>query len=352
MKGKFVKKLKEVMAITMAITVIFFIFMSQKLLYSESKTSAATFLKIPVSARAVSLGENTVVLGNDIGNISENPSLLGFIKQYEFQTSYGSYVEGYNFFNISYGLKNDLANLGISITRLSASDFEGRDIEGAPTGNFSANDMAFNISAAKSFKNFSLGINIKYISSKIENESASAIAMDAGFIFWEDKSIRYPYRIGFSIRNLGTRIKYINESEELPLIACVGLGMTIDNSMDIGISISNNLTENTFEFGVGATFDITKNLSLIGGFRREISNQSDSSVPLFFNAGIGFKISNFNLDYAFVPLGDIGNTHRISVTLKFGNDKEVSGFTNNDNSKKFNSRKENNKKEKLDIIIF
>jgi len=347
MKGKFIKKLRE----AMAITVIFLSFISQKFLYSESKTSAATFLKIPVSARAVSLGGNTVVLGSDIGNIGENPAILGFIKQYEFQTSYGSYVEGYNFFNISYGLKNDLANLGISVTRLSASDFEGRDIEGTPTGNFSASDMAFNISAAKSFKNFSLGINIKYISSKIENEFASAIGIDAGFIFWEDKGIRYPYRIGFSIRNLGTRIKYISESEELPLIACVGLGMTINNSMDIGINISNNLTENTFEFGVGAIFNITKNLSLIGGFRREINNQSiESSVPFIFNGGIGFKISNLNLDYAFVPLGDIGNTHRISVTLKFGNDKEkeVLRFTNkNDNSKKFNSRKEN-----LGIIIF
>src|SRR5215471_2504536 len=34
-------------------------------------------------------------------------------------------------------------------------------------------------------------------------------------------------------------------------------------------------------------------------------------------AGIGLRHNNMSLDYAFVPLGDLGQTHRISFNLRF-----------------------------------
>lgn len=33
--------------------------------------------------------------------------------------------------------------------------------------------------------------------------------------------------------------------------------------------------------------------------------------------GVGFRLHNYRLDYAFVPFANLGNTHRISFTGKF-----------------------------------
>jgi hypothetical protein len=36
-----------------------------------------------------------------------------------------------------------------------------------------------------------------------------------------------------------------------------------------------------------------------------------------FSAGFGFRRNLFSLDYAFVPLGDLGTTHRVSLNFRF-----------------------------------
>ncbi|MBI4064288.1 MAG: hypothetical protein HY401_08330, partial [Elusimicrobia bacterium] len=34
-------------------------------------------------------------------------------------------------------------------------------------------------------------------------------------------------------------------------------------------------------------------------------------------AGLGFKHMGLNIDYAFVPFGNLGNTHRVSLGYRF-----------------------------------
>jgi len=301
------------------LAVIFLCFTGQQLLYGASKTSAASFLKLPVSADAIALGGNAVAMGNGSGSVAANPAALGFIGQHEFQASYGSHLEGYKFFNAAMGRSGGSMNTGLSVTRIAADDFEGRDGEGAPTGGFGASDMALNLSAAKAFRNFSFGMNVKYIASAIENESASAIAVDAGLVFLGDKYAAYPYRLGVSIRNLGTPMKYMSKSEPLPLTAAAALSMTIAGPIEAGVNVSNNLTENVFEFGVGMGLNVADSLSLTGGLSRELGSAADAdSMPFRLTAGVGFKVADFMLNYGFVPMGELGNVQRMSVTFKFG----------------------------------
>jgi hypothetical protein len=35
------------------------------------------------------------------------------------------------------------------------------------------------------------------------------------------------------------------------------------------------------------------------------------------SGGLGFKFGSYQLDYAFVPYGDLGQTHRVSFLAKF-----------------------------------
>jgi hypothetical protein len=36
-----------------------------------------------------------------------------------------------------------------------------------------------------------------------------------------------------------------------------------------------------------------------------------------FSVGVGFGIGSWNIDYAYVPYGDLGDTHRIGVGMKW-----------------------------------
>lgn len=317
-------------SLMLAIAIISPCFLGQHPLYGAPKTSSAAFLKIPVSADAIALGGNAVVLANGVSGISANPAALGFIKQQEVQTSYGSHLEGYQFFNAAYGYRGGLMNAGVSLTRVAASDFEGRDAQGAPTGGFGASDMALALSAAKSFKNLSLGLSVKYISSAIENESASAAAVDAGLVFLGDKYAAHPCKLGISLRNLGSPMKYAGKSEPLPLTASAALAVNIAGSVEAGVNISNNLTENTFEFGFGMGLNVADSLSLTGGLSRDLGSAAvPGAFPFRLNAGLGFKVSNYMLSYGFVPLGELGNIQRMSVTLKFGGRDDLPEKTRN-----------------------
>ncbi|MEK7744548.1 MAG: hypothetical protein AAB578_09205, partial [Elusimicrobiota bacterium] len=40
-------------------------------------------------------------------------------------------------------------------------------------------------------------------------------------------------------------------------------------------------------------------------------------------AGVGWVLGDLDLDYAFVPYGDLGISHRISVSWRFGEDWEM-----------------------------
>jgi len=36
-----------------------------------------------------------------------------------------------------------------------------------------------------------------------------------------------------------------------------------------------------------------------------------------FSAGLGFRFKQMSIDYAFIPMGDMGITHRLSINYRF-----------------------------------
>jgi hypothetical protein len=70
------------------------------------------------------------------------------------------------------------------------------------------------------------------------------------------------------------------------------------------------------EFDVGAEVTPRRFFSLRLGYRYQLQ-RPDLGGLSDFSAGIGLRNKNMSIDYAFVPLGDLGQTHRISFNLRF-----------------------------------
>lgn len=70
------------------------------------------------------------------------------------------------------------------------------------------------------------------------------------------------------------------------------------------------------EFDAGAEVTPRRVFSLRLGYRYALS-RPDLGGLSDFSAGFGLRFKTMSLDYAFVPLGDLGMTHRISFNMRF-----------------------------------
>jgi len=149
---------------------------------------------------------------------------------------------------------------------------------------------------------------------------------------------KLPLSLGFTIQNLGPKMKFIKEGYSLPLTLSFGLAykiLGICNFGDpakavIGINVTYGIFEKRTEFGFGTEYWLLNTIALRGRYSISNSNElsthrkcgvSDNNQLTKFGFGLGFKLSeviaSYQIDYSFLPYADLGNTHRISFTLKF-----------------------------------
>ncbi|MFH1378765.1 MAG: PorV/PorQ family protein [bacterium] len=311
-------------------------------------TSAANFLKLSIGARAVGMGESFAAVADDISSVYWNPAGLARIKNGSVHLSHNIWFQDINYEFVGVGIPLGNTNeassvlpfagigskgsLAISANYLYLGGMERRTGNTAePEGKFGANDLAVTLTYANALpfvskRNLLAGINFKTIRQQIDDKKASAFAVDFGM----------QYKIGpiisaCAVQNLGTKMKFIEESYPLPLNYKIGLawqpmGTALNIAVDINKPIDNKLNYHLgTEYWVGQIIalragylqgDSVQRNALTGkGFGRNTNNELVGLTGLM--AGAGFRILGYGVDYAFVPYGELGNTHRVSLDMKF-----------------------------------
>ena len=283
---------------------------------SKIGTTAVQFLKLGIGAENAAMG-NVGVSNTQNGNaIYWNPANTSCLTKKEFSFSHTIWFEDINYEWLSFVIPTQTSGaFGIVAQYVSYGSMDKIDISGTKTGSFSPTDLAVYLSYSNHYKKFMFGGNLKYINTTIEN-SASAFALDFGTTYKIDKKTS----AGLAFSNLGTKIKFNNTEEELPFIVKAGASrIIIDNLLivlDLNFPNDNDLYIN---FGgqylilLGEMFD----LKLRAGY-----DGRNKDIPGFnwLNFGFGVGFNDLSFDYAFIPCGDIGMTHRFSFSIKFGKD--------------------------------
>ena len=266
------------------------------------------FLFLDGNARAVGLGGAYTALATDANALLYNPAGLGRVTRHEVTMMHNSYVEGINHEYMGLALRQGLGlNLNyLSFGNIPRTTYASKD---GALGKFRVDDLAVAAGYGHTFFGaLSLGVAGKFIQETNDNVKASAFAGDAGVRLSAPQAPRFT--LGAAIQNVGPDVRFIRDKEKLPLSGRVGAAYAFD-SATVAVDLTKGRTDR-LKAHAGVEVVLLKPMTMRLGFNG--ANDTDIGIT----GGVGWGWRSFSIDYAFAPYGDLGLTHRASVTFRWG----------------------------------
>jgi hypothetical protein len=277
----------------------------------DSGTSAAQFLKFGAGARAAGMGEAYAGMADDSTSIYWNPAGLIRLDSNSLSMMHAVWFEDMSYDWLSYAMPiKGIGVFGLSAQYMSYGSIRKMDDTGLAGDSLNPADTALSLSYAKDLKFAGFGINLKYISSKIEH-TATANGADIGLLrtLMNDKLY-----LGFVVQNIGTKMKFIDDEDPLPMNIKLGGAYALRPNWKIALDV-NAPIDNDINFSMGSEYWLTEIMALRVGYK----TVHDLGALSGLSAGLGIKLSKFiGFDYAWTAYGDLGNTQRYSLNIRFG----------------------------------
>lgn len=308
-------------------------------MYPSAGSASAAFLKLPVGARAVAMGGAFSGVPGDPYALYWNPAGLAYLEEgRNAGLFHNEYFQGLGQEFLFYTVPAAEVQLplagragggayGLGLNYFySPKDMERRSglYEADPLnpispveGKFGAYDLAFSAGYGRRRQDgLALGAAFKVIRQSVDDESGSSAALDFGAMK-EFSRGGVPYTAGFAVQNLGPGIKFVSRRYGLPLILRAGLSRPLPGPGGLVAVELYKPVDNYPTLAVGVEYPLTGRLALRSGYRlRQHGNELGPWSG--FSAGAGVAFEKVTLDYAFSPFGDLGNSHRFSVNVRFG----------------------------------
>ncbi|OAB78153.1 type IX secretion system protein PorQ [Cochleicola gelatinilyticus] len=194
--------------------------------------STYQFLNLVNNPRQAALGGKVVTnYDYDPTQALFNPASINPDMDNQLSINYSNYIGDVNYGTAAYAYLWDRRTqvLHTGITYINYGSFDGYDENGEPTSSFSGGEVALSFGHARNiaFTNFHVGVNVKLISSKLEQYSSFGGALDIGVMYVYDA---WDLHITGVARNLGTQFTPYDEVyEPLPFELIFGISQTLEN---------------------------------------------------------------------------------------------------------------------------
>lgn len=283
---------------------------------SNAGSTGAEFLTFGTGAKSGAMGDAGAAWADDAFGISYNPSGIarnsrdevGFFHNTLFSDLQYNYIGAVQPIgsNAALGYNALYVDLG-NVDRTTINSGLANQVLGKSNGL----DVAGSVTYARALSRFlDVGGTVKVVYEKLDRFSATAGAVDLGLKWYQPLE---GLTVGLSVANLGSRLQFVREREELPITLRLGIGYRSPSGR-YGLTSDLAWVKNQdLEAKVGGEFWVLpKQFALRAGFN------SANDVGSGFTAGAAFRWNDIALDYAYIPFGDIGDENLVSLSYQFG----------------------------------
>jgi hypothetical protein len=281
-------------------------------------TSVFPFLKICPSVPNAAAGEISTLVNAQ--SVLMNPALSPWIKQRQVVLEHMLYLgdssysmlgylhpaDKWNTFSITAGM---LGMGGFTRTIADASNPDGF----SEHGDFGFSDTFVSLGYGhRSSRFFSYGVSLQTVQETIDAKSNTGVMLSAGGFY--NNYMKDDWRVSFGVFNLGPQVK----GYDLPMGGYLGIGKMINPGLYWG-GDAVAYFDRTSALRTGLEYSINDKVFLRAGYRYPMNDHEQGDFPsVDLTAGLGLNINSFTLDYAWLPYGDLGDTHRVALTYRLG----------------------------------
>lgn len=286
-------------------------------------TVGSDFLNLGAGAKAMAMGGAYTAVAEDASAAYWNPAGLVQINQMSATFMRATYLEDITYQYAAYAHRlSPYSVIGVSMLATDIGKIEQTDTMNNSLGSFTPRDQAYALTYSRAILELSdrdhdvaIGVSAKYVTSKIVDRGYG-YAVDLGLMTFNFTKI--PYRLGFAVQNLGRGQKFDQNYDSLPLKIKVGGALSPFRNFLLASDIVFP-KQNKFYFCLGtevwAEPSDKSRISIRAGYNSQMSRIQGGLSGISFGAGVGLQY--FTVDYAYVPMGELGSTHRFSLNFDF-----------------------------------
>jgi hypothetical protein len=279
------------------------------------------------TARAMGMGSAVVGVEQGSASLFWNPAGLGYMSSKEVglhhNSGLGGAIQEIAVFGTPLGGVEDgrrggaSGGLAVSVGYVNYGSFAGTDEVGRPNGFYSAADYSGSVGWGKALlPRLSAGVALKLNHSSLDGKGYDSLAADIGLL-WD---VIPDVHLGLGYNNLGL----FDGRSGARLASGLRLGAGWDANKRWLLAASTELQgEGVNRLQLGTEYrlgDVEKGanvLTLRGGYQLNFPDAELGALD-GLTLGLGFALSkSASVDYAMLPAGDLGTSHRLSLTLKF-----------------------------------
>lgn len=284
--------------------------------------AAVPFLNFSPGARPAALGEAYAGVSGDALAGAWNPAAFATVRHQEVSVQHLIWFEDVVYNSLMFGTRAG-RNFGVGVQAglLRSGDIKvikeiPSGVMGVPdmttdNGSVSSNDLVVGLSGAWRWKpDLALGLTAKVIDDAISSDHATAVAGDAGALWTKNK-----LGVGVAVQNVGSRIK----NDPLPAILRAGVAWALVPGGVGMLEADYPLDRRQVRAGLGAEYLFFDFITARAGYRYGPAGDIGSRTV---TAGLGLKHevgdATLLVDYAFMPGGELGQAHRLSLRFVRG----------------------------------
>lgn len=285
-------------------------------------TAGSEVLNLDVDARGMAMGGAYSALTNDAYAMYWNPAGLALVPRASLGAMHTEYLAGIRYQYLSYAQRvNETSVLAGSLRYLDGGSIVNTDVNGNRIGDFRPRNYVYEMGWGQSIgdltdaeRDITMGVTARYIHTDLIAHAggwAGDIGMQAHYT-----DTFMPFNLSAVAQNIGRGQKFQTVRDTLPFRG--KLGASITPRPFLSLAIEGVLPVSAAPY-----------MALGGELTIETSHRAKAFLRAGFNsrsvfaglegvrgvtAGFGVKLADLAVDYAFMPMGILGNTHRIGLT--------------------------------------